>query len=895
MSQDEHISLLHSDSSSISSNATAPDLAGPGRTIGLVLDWLGDGLETFANKQAAKFNASPEEIMNEVHHTQLSTLALESTPQDQHVAPSSSNGISTNATAPNLPGAGRTVGILLDWLGKGLESFMNKRAIQLNLGPEAVARDILRIRGEGEKFVFIRYAVPNAYLTKSLERKLKKLCKSLLKYANSHSQSTQLKALEKITSLTIGDPLIRDILQKLNTGQLVPGYREPELFASTSRAYFPVENEETHKVWSEWLSRLEYFYYFSERYPQLEDVNPFLIHSRKPYVFGFRQEVKITLIKLWMYYMALLTTFPEAIEWTSVDSSGGIMYQCENSFYHPAIVKSLIKQSTNLQVFFAMTFGINFTEVYFHPNDSDDDPGEAFIFAKIPDRDKKKKSFGGDKRLVIPYISSSLSPLNYCVEALSSSDNFLGHLSFIRTQNTYSRTQLRAILMDDERLVVFRVREDVESRALATFLFFTIYASNRYYKALLCQASTIPIFMSVQTFQCYAKLWRIRVKRKYFFFVTRSSSSGNELRADDSFTSKIDQLDVMVIENSRVMLLPSNGEGTTFSATGHFPIIAFQRGTRAPSFIGLAARKSGREVFVTVEEGGQTAMFCDWHGRPQFEHVFRVLVLRHDPIDFSYEPTDPQRMRVQSRERALDSTGPLFWRQYFPDKDPDLFESEDDIYSREMMRMLENLDKRREARTAVPNDLAGSKSDTRSSRKIVWDTSNDPFKNLDVDLFGDVDIKDYEATAWTDEVAHKKEKQAREVTVEKPPLATELEDLAVEKRGLEVERQSVMDERRELEVERRELEIKERDREIRRLLAMPSRRVEFFNLVLFEIGEYGDLTDYQLSSTEMESLKSRLRRTEEIVAVRDLEIWKRNLEIAMPQSMLSECIGIVDR
>ncbi|KLO16297.1 hypothetical protein SCHPADRAFT_901679 [Schizopora paradoxa] len=46
----------------------------------------------------------------------------------------------STATAPNLVGPGRTLGLLFDWLGNGLETFLNRRAVQLNLGPEAVAR-----------------------------------------------------------------------------------------------------------------------------------------------------------------------------------------------------------------------------------------------------------------------------------------------------------------------------------------------------------------------------------------------------------------------------------------------------------------------------------------------------------------------------------------------------------------------------------------------------------------------------------------------------------------------------------------------------------------------------------------------------------------------------------
>lgn len=93
--------------------------------------------------------------------------------------------IDTNATAANLPGAGRTLGLLLDYLGSNFESFMNRLAPRLGLGPEEVAKEICRLRRHHETSIAERHSVQqsNGRSNGAKERVLLKLCKKLLKYA----------------------------------------------------------------------------------------------------------------------------------------------------------------------------------------------------------------------------------------------------------------------------------------------------------------------------------------------------------------------------------------------------------------------------------------------------------------------------------------------------------------------------------------------------------------------------------------------------------------------------------------------------------------------------------------------------------------------------------------
>ncbi len=94
-----------------------------------------------------------------------------------------SSSISTNATAPNLPGPGRNVGLLLDRLGAHMEKYMNLWADRRGLGPNAAAQEIRRLLRHDETSLIERHAGSVAQLSKRDEKIVRKLCKRLLKYA----------------------------------------------------------------------------------------------------------------------------------------------------------------------------------------------------------------------------------------------------------------------------------------------------------------------------------------------------------------------------------------------------------------------------------------------------------------------------------------------------------------------------------------------------------------------------------------------------------------------------------------------------------------------------------------------------------------------------------------
>lgn len=240
--------------SSVDTNATAANLPGPGRTVGILLDTLGAGLENVINKIAVRHGPSfqsPYAQWNEEGHD-----------RDDFIF-----SIDSDATASNLIGAGRTVGLLFDSLGDRLEQFVNRMAERRGAGPSVVSRHIRQIRHHRVTRLHERYI---EQMCVSEERTLKKLCKKLLKYSRCATApslliqiiglkclnrarllETQLKALEEITALAVSDPLIRRVLDTYRVEEyLSPKYSEPQLRLASAKALISVKNIEVHEVWS---------------------------------------------------------------------------------------------------------------------------------------------------------------------------------------------------------------------------------------------------------------------------------------------------------------------------------------------------------------------------------------------------------------------------------------------------------------------------------------------------------------------------------------------------------------------------------------------------------------------------------------------------------------------
>jgi len=166
--------------------------------------------------------------------------------------------IDSTATAPNLPGAGRTVGLLFDWLGARLEKALNSRASKLGYDPDVVSQNIRQLCGHDKRSIVERHKCSEIQLSRAEKRNLNKLCKKLILCASSRVLSTQLKALEEITSLSVEDPLIRSILVGCNLRALVPKYKEPDLIVSTIKTFGSMEHAQVHELWSGVISHMQH-------------------------------------------------------------------------------------------------------------------------------------------------------------------------------------------------------------------------------------------------------------------------------------------------------------------------------------------------------------------------------------------------------------------------------------------------------------------------------------------------------------------------------------------------------------------------------------------------------------------------------------------------------------
>ncbi|KLO07363.1 hypothetical protein SCHPADRAFT_1001728 [Schizopora paradoxa] len=369
---DEYQITDHSDtaSSMTHSTATAPGLVGPGRTLGLLLDRMGHGLEVFLNKRAQQARFISETSEPDIHclhqHKETPIPVCSVAPHaymhnpdiahsDKYQAlgnlDSALSMTHSTATAPGLVGPGRTLGVLLDWMGHGLQDFLNKCARKLNLGPEAVARDIRRLCRHKEFSFFVRFVAPYAFVTKGQEKDLQSLCKKLLKYSRSPVLSTQLKALGEIADLAIEDSLIRTTFHNCNLSQLVPVYKEQDLILASSRAFGSIENVEIHNLWTRsLLLRLESKNLTNES-PEILALKDSIKNSDTSFVAA-RYLTKILCSsgiarklyeEIWDTYLEVAVSFPDNVEWSNINKYGEFPIVPWYGFTNTGLARTLVR------------------------------------------------------------------------------------------------------------------------------------------------------------------------------------------------------------------------------------------------------------------------------------------------------------------------------------------------------------------------------------------------------------------------------------------------------------------------------------------------------------------------------------------------------------------------
>ena len=106
-------------------------------------------------------------------------------PDSDSISLVSQSSISTTATAPNLVGAGRTVGLVYDKAGSWLQRRINWWATRRGYGPHETAKAIRLILDGAEEEIEYHWTTLRLYrpLADDEKKAAEKKCKVLLKYA----------------------------------------------------------------------------------------------------------------------------------------------------------------------------------------------------------------------------------------------------------------------------------------------------------------------------------------------------------------------------------------------------------------------------------------------------------------------------------------------------------------------------------------------------------------------------------------------------------------------------------------------------------------------------------------------------------------------------------------
>lgn len=187
--------------STISSTATAANLPGTGRVLGLAYDAMGNALVSQMSKLILRFGRTEKSVLilyiiNLTHLLMLTQLLRQRKPHEttnrKELTDSdnsdSDHDTDSTATASNLPGTGRVIGLAYDRIGRVLVKKINRMAVKFGRGPDATAA---RIREYHERLLLKKRADareniehgPEAMILSSEMKPVRKDLKLLLRYA----------------------------------------------------------------------------------------------------------------------------------------------------------------------------------------------------------------------------------------------------------------------------------------------------------------------------------------------------------------------------------------------------------------------------------------------------------------------------------------------------------------------------------------------------------------------------------------------------------------------------------------------------------------------------------------------------------------------------------------
>lgn len=189
-------------------------------------------------------------------------------------------------------------------------------------------------------------------------------------------------------------------------------------------------------------------------------------------------------------------------------------------------------------------------------------------------------------------------------------------------------------------------------------------------------------------------------------------------------------MDTMIISGNTVMAIKVDA-GEAFDATGHwhYPVLAgFDSDTGEPLYIAVERSSSYGDIplFTCIRNGASHATFINSVGELETVDEFYVLVLRHDPVN-SKPNVIPKG--------AMDSTGPIFWLNYWPKRDPSIpndptFERIDQYLER-ILKMITGRTKdghfggERALQPCSPVEDRGSRNTDNNGNEVSWELTSD--------------------------------------------------------------------------------------------------------------------------------------------------------------------------
>ncbi|KLO18107.1 hypothetical protein SCHPADRAFT_936566 [Schizopora paradoxa] len=625
---------------SIASNATAPNIPGPGRNMGRLFDTIGGKIERVINETAGRYKIGPKASEGE-HCKELDTLSNFSAELTE------TDSIASDATAPNIPGPGRIIGLLYDAAGSKMERFVNRTAGLYRLGPQAIVEDIQGSLSSVEKRG--RDLGPSGFRvhlspTDEEHAFLAKKCRKLLKYCRSHILTTQLEALEAVTMLAVNNPPIRQIFAGiLQRSYLIPQYKERELHVGYCKALISVKETDVY----DFIGRLEHSSNRIDRNEISED-DPgfrFLLHQFNKLL----QDPDISFLvarllksgmppSIYRSYTSFASTRPNSVEW---DQFNRVFVVNSNSQY-PDRCFDDVHVLFNIAPHFPVMQQYEEFGAFSTDSEFEDYPIDVVRFLNY-------LCGSSDLATQLSYLRTADEQTQSLLQGTACANEILVAYAHIQ-QHCWTAIQgMRAFkktMKTGVRLLLNRLRSgNSAQRSLAWEAICRSQNSSRYF---ICALARHGESFNMNPFILADNL-SMHSRRVFWANVECALPSENTMHVDDVLCAAWDSESDVVI--SGYNYLEVDGDDDPFSAGGHFPVLAGYDVCGKELYVAEVVHGDGH-IFSYVPDGARSLSIADRNGEVRVCNRFRVLVLQYDPCVIG-ECSIPEGAKLQ--------TGYVYW------------------------------------------------------------------------------------------------------------------------------------------------------------------------------------------------------------------------------------------